>query len=274
MSLAQAPNDLHRIPQWNDGRIYTQSLGCRGCPDRDLCGGLSVRLSLYNCLDYCCEDPDACDIVCRNNPQVFVRSIREVGGFELDNIPRAPKRLSASIPSLVPILYSGTSRERPFYTSAVCIPLYKVMPRHGRYTRFEDASTVAERFRFVSGTPLLLTGVAKDRDVEAWWHLGSRRLDIIRKFREWGVRLVTTPNFSLFSDRPRWDDLHSIKRIATTHEEFLQVGVPAALHLNARTERDWQTWTKYVKSRDEVTHVAFEFGTGAGRVDRLGVSPK
>ena len=151
LSSAQVVNDLHRIPQWNDVKTYTPSLGCQGCPERDLCGGLSVRLSLYNCLDYCCESPDRCEIVCRNNPQVFVRSVREIGGFGLENIPRAPERRTGPIPSVVPILYSGTSRERPFHASAVCIPLYKVVSRHSGYKRFEDASAVAKRFRFVAG---------------------------------------------------------------------------------------------------------------------------
>src|SRR5690348_16952720 len=40
--------------------------------------------------------------------------------------------------------------------------------------------------------------------------------------------------------------------------------MPAALHLNARTDRDWFRWTDYIVARPEVTHVSFEFGTGAG----------
>ena len=80
---------------------------------------------------------------------------------------------------------------------------------------------------------------------------------------------MTTPNFSLFTDRPRWDDMHSMKRIAVTHEEFLRVGLAAALHVNARTEWDWERWTDYILQRSEVTHVAFEFTTGTGRVGRM-----
>ena len=84
-----------------------------------------------------------------------------------------------------------------------------------------------------------------------------------------GVELVTTPNYSLFTDQPRWDDMYSMKRIAITHEEFLREGMPAALHVNARTERDWERWTKYILLRSEVRHVAFEFKTGAGLAGRI-----
>jgi hypothetical protein len=92
----------------------------------------------------------------------------------------------------------------------------------------------------------------------------AQRRDAIRALRSLGVTLVTTPNFSLFIDQPRWDDLHSQKRIMIVHEEFLSEGLPAALHVNARTERDWERWTEYIAARPELTHIAFEFATGAG----------
>jgi len=81
--------------------------------------------------------------------------------------------------------------------------------------------------------------------------------------------LVTTPNYSLFADQPRWDDLHSMKRIALVCQEFLNLGVPCALHVNARTERDWERWAEFLAARTEFTHIAFEFGTGAGWKGRI-----
>ena len=147
--------------------------------------------------------------------------------------------------------------------------LYRVIARHRGEERYADAATVAAAFRFEAGTPLILTGTADDRPLERWWSLGTGRIDAIRRLRDLGVELVTTPNFSLFTDQPRWDDLHSMKRIALTHEEFLRERMPAALHVNARTERDWERWTEYIRLRSEVTHVAFEFKTGAGWAGRI-----
>jgi hypothetical protein len=60
-----------------------------------------------------------------------------------------------------------------------------------------------------------------------------------------------------------------MKRIALVHEEFLREGVSAALHVNARTDRDWERWIEYIIQRPEVTHIAFEFGTGAGWPTRI-----
>ena len=60
-----------------------------------------------------------------------------------------------------------------------------------------------------------------------------------------------------------------MKRIALSWAEVMGLGVPAALHLNARTDHDYARWTKFVAERPEVTMVAFEFATGAGYSERL-----
>jgi hypothetical protein len=83
-----------------------------------------------------------------------------------------------------------------------------------------------------------------------------------------GVAMSTTPNFSLFVDVPRQVDLHAMKRIALVHEEFLAEGLPAALHVNGRSDTDFRRWGAYVRARPEVTHLAYEFTTGTGRSDR------
>jgi hypothetical protein len=143
------------------------------------------------------------------------------------------------------------------------------MRRHDGNARYKDLQDVANGFQFSPSSSVILRGADVDRPLERWWSLGPERLDVIRALRDLGVALVTTPNFSLFTDQPRWDDMHSMKRIALVHEEFLRGGVPAALHLNARTDRDWERWREYISARPEVTHVAFEFATGAGWPRRI-----
>jgi hypothetical protein len=105
--------------------------------------------------------------------------------------------------------------------------------------------------------------------LERWWLFGSDRVEAIRALKKLNISLVTAPNYSLFTDQPRWDDLHSMKRIALVHQEFLNEGMPAALHVNARTERDWERWREFIVARPEITDLAFEFATGAGWAGRL-----
>ena len=258
-----------RSLQHNGGR-YSGSVGCTICPDRNVCGGLQVEGPVYNCLQLCCGNPENCDVVCRNRPQDFPRRVWEVGGFSLENVPRAPLLDAPKLPKLVPTLYDGSRRREKFQASeTVCLPLYKVISRHDGNTRHANRRELAAHFQISSEMPIVLTGTAFDPPLERWWSLGSRRLDAIRALRHLGIAIVTTPNFSLYSDQPRWDDLHSMKRIAIVHEEFLREGLPAALHVNARTDRDWERWTEYISHRPEVTHIAFELTTGAGLSERI-----
>lgn len=122
-------------------------------------------------------------------------------------------------------------------------------------------------FGIARGTTIILTGTDRDPPLERWWQLGEAgRRPIIHALAAAGVGLVTTPNYSLFIDRPRWDDLHAMKRIAIVHQEFLAEGMPAALHVNGRTETDFLRWADYLVARPEVTHLAYEFTTAwAGR---------
>jgi hypothetical protein len=229
-----------------------------------VCGGLQLDRGLFDCLGFCCQNPTDCDAVCRNKPDEFAQRVREVGGFLFDNVPRAPILKAPPLPALIPLLYHGSKRVVPFQAPAVCLPLYSVIQRHNGEIRYASTADLAKGFGVATGVPVILTGTAADRPLERWWSLGQRRREGIRALRDLGIALVTTPNYSLFIDQPRWDDLHSMKRIAIVHEEFLSEGLPAALHVNARTERDWERWAEYIAARPEVTHVAFEFATGAG----------
>lgn len=269
--LTERPrNSQRQRTLWHDGSRFCVSLGCTICPDRKLCGGLQVEGALFNCLSLCCGNPADCDAVCRNNPQKFAERVREVDGFSLHDVPRAPILAAPQIPKLVPMLFHGDRRRSPFQGSpAVCLPLYKVIARHDGHTRYANRKELAAGFGIAPSTSVILTGTAIDPPLERWWSLESQRLDAIRALRDLGIALVTTPNFSLFTDQPRWDDLHSMKRIAIVHEEFLRMGLPAALHVNARTDRDWERWIEYIAQRPEVTHIAFEFGTGAGWPTRI-----
>jgi hypothetical protein len=249
---------------WHDGDHQTPAMGCANCPDRTVCGGLQLASPLFDCLGFCCKNPGDCDSVCRNKPEQFAQRVREVGGFLFDNVPRNAVLPAPQLPALIPLLYHGHKRVAPFKASAVCLPLYGVIQRQNGETRYANKKELAKGFSLGMDVRVILTGTASDPPLERWWSLGSQRRERIRALRHLGVALVTTPNYSLFVDQPRWDDLHSLKRIAIVHEEFLSEGMPAALHLNARTDRDWERWTEYVTARPEVTHVAFEFATGAG----------
>src|SRR5262245_20706821 len=75
---------------WHDDARHSAALGCTRCPDRSVCGGLQIDRGVFDCTALCCGKPDECDAVCRNRPDDFARRVREVDGFSLTNVSRAP----------------------------------------------------------------------------------------------------------------------------------------------------------------------------------------
>ena len=275
IQIEETPNDSRNARRdqklWNDSVRRTPSLGCTGCLDRVVCGGLRVEQALFDCLQFCCGNKRDCDAVCRNNPKKFTERVREIGGFGLDNVPRSAHLGAIALPPIVPVLFHRARRQQSFTASkVVALPLYKAIGRHTGEARYSSARELRAGFGVAPEASVVLTGTGRDRPLERWWSLGTNRRRAIRALVHLGVDVITTPNFSLFTDQPRWDDMHSMKRIALVHEEFLSEGLQAALHLNARTEQDWKRWTEFVHDRAEITHVAFEFGTGAGMDSRIG----
>lgn len=251
----------HRLH--DDAARHTLALGCGACVDLSECGGQRIAAASYSCMDRCCGGVEGCDVVCPRNPTVFVERHREVKGFRRCEVPRAPLHSLPLLPSTVPVLYGGTGRS--LYTGpAVALPLSKVLCRADGHPRFRSMAEMADRFRFAPGAAVVLTATSDDRPLEGWWKWGAAgRRRAVRALATLGVCAATSPNFSLFTDRPRFDDLHSMKRIALTWQEMVDEGLPVALHVNARTEADWSGWTAFVVGRPEVDAVAFEFATPA-----------
>ena len=256
-----------------DESRYPGSLLCQKCPERALCGGLNIGVPSMSCLDNCCGGKDSCDAVCRRS-KTFVEHVREIDGFDLSNVPRPPAFPALDLPSLLPVFFHGNARANAFDAGPVCLPFFRVISEDGRIKCPNEAS-LRRRFHLGADVPVILSATAKDHAIEAWWNLGrAQKREIIRALRDLGVSAVTTPNYSLFTCQPRWDDMHSMKRIAISWEEFQSAGMPAALHVNAATAHDSERWVEFAAERPEVVTIAFEVGTGAGRGERRALHAK
>ena len=242
----------------------TLALGCTICPDLDLCGGLRTAAGPFDCrsLCWCARKGKKCSGVCRSDHRTFVRRVREVGGFAFDDLPRrAPLRVSA-LPEYVPIIYDGTNRRAPLGVGIVAVPLLSLFNRTSGTGRFDNREEMLAFFKLSPATRVIVTSVSVDRALERWWSFGDRPR-LINSLLPLGVEMVTAPNFSLFTDATRHDNLHNMKRILLTWTEFMAGGMPCALHVNARTDTDYRRWTDFIAAREEVSLVAFEFATGA-----------
>ena len=254
---------------FDDRERHALALGCTSCPYLDICGGIHVDSGAFDCLGYCCQRPETCDGICVKNTTRFVARTREVGGFEFDDIPRCGPLPRPALPYVVPLVYHGSSRASPFSAPTIALPLYGLFDRKSGRLKYPNRQSLCDAYRISPESSLLVTGTHFDQSLERWWSLGRKRKEILAQLSDIGVAAVTSPNFSLFSNTPRWDDLHSMKRIAITWQEVLQAGLPSGLHLNARTNHDWARWSEFIATRPEVNLLAFEFATGAKTPDRM-----
>jgi hypothetical protein len=244
------------------------SLGCVNCPERGVCGGLHTSGSHFDCLVFCeCADPSDCQYVCRNNLENYIDRFHEVLGFEFDNVPRVPLLAYPTLPPAVPLLYHSSRRTGRLAADAVVVPLENLLDLRTGMLRYDSRAAVAEHFGFDEDARLIITGVAQDQPIEDYWSF-RRETRIPEQLAALRSDLVTVPNYSTTLDTPRWDNLHNMKRIAICWSDLVSAGIPTSLHLNACTDRDWERWTEFVAGRDEVRSVAFEYATGAARIER------
>lgn len=262
------PNLRRQRRRWDEGEALPMALGCLDCPDLGTCGGIRKRQAAFSCLDDCCGNPDTCDGMCPNNPIGFRDRMREVKGFELDNIPRASPCPAPELPAYIPYIYHGNRRAKPLDIEAVALPL-RCFHRPDGWLRFASHAEVEATFGIGPHTRIVLIGSGRDKSIEAWWKLSERRIPILAGLRALGVALITGPNYSMFTDEVRYNDMHAMKRIGTAWQEIVAAGVPGGYHINARTPKDYQRLAAFIAERLEVTDVAFEFKTGASWRKRL-----
>ncbi|MDX1170676.1 DUF4417 domain-containing protein [Sinorhizobium medicae] len=207
-------------------------------------------------------------MVCRFNPAHFVARMREIDGFELGTLARVQELPLPSLPPVVPFIHHKYSRAVPLNEPVVAIPLCELVDLGSGQLHVRTREELSARFLVPAGAAIVVSGVDKDNIIERWWELNNRPA-LIAQLRKLGITTVTAPNYSVLTDVPRTDNLHAMKRIFMVWSEFAAAGLPAALHVNARTEHDYKRWAELIRERPEISVMAFEFATGCGRGERI-----
>jgi hypothetical protein len=133
--------------------------------------------------------------------------------------------------------------------------------------KFATKEELAKSFHWDPAAALVISGVAEDDPIERYWdHRQAERL--ARRLAGLMPALITTPNYSLFLNVPREHNMYNMKRIAICWDDFVAEGLPASLHVNAQTDRDWERWTEFIVQRNEVRSIAYEFATGPACLER------
>lgn len=268
---AHEPSRQFQRPQrlWDDATRHAPALGCLTCLERERCGGVHTDVGILDCRDLCtCADKSKCDMVCRFNPARFVAQMHEVRGLDLENAPRTNANGVPTVPLVIPFVDHRYGRAALLDEPIVAISLYELVNMATGKVHVASRDELATRFLVPAGADVVVSGVDKDGPIERWWELKDRRA-ILAELKSLGVTMITTPNYSVLTDVPRTDNLHAMKRILLAWTEMAGAGLAAALHVNARTERDYDRWGALIAARPEIEILAFEFATGGGRGERI-----
>lgn len=246
-------------------------LGCGTCLDRPTCGGLHAAnggADALSCMSMCrCEDPSTCFAVCPRAPSRYVRRLDEIGGFGFEDIPIAPAVALPTLPDFAELFEGNLAGSRPIRDlDHVAIPLSMALRKRGQRDQAKNAQELRRSFGADPSKGWIASGVERDPRVERLWRLHEPK-SVYRAMKRAGIIFATTPNYSTYADVPRHDNLHAMKRIAWTWCHMLEAGLPAALHLNGRTDHDFERWAEFARRQVNLKAIAFEFLTGAKPIE-------
>jgi hypothetical protein len=154
----------------------------------------------------------------------------------------------------------------------VAIPTSKVLGgRNGHFgPLFDSAEDLRRKFRLGLDTQVLLVSVNTDPFLERYWRW-AKVTRTPERLAALGISGITIPNFSFFSDAPRFHHLYNRGRLQACLNELAEAAVPVVPHIHALTSGDLSYWLVWLREHPEVRHVCREFQTGndEGAVDEL-----
>ena len=169
---------------------------------------------------------------------------------------------------MVPLIEHSTARVGTLNSPIVALPLHALLDINAGTLRYPDRDLLSQKFGIDPNARMVISGVAPDGSSERYWAAADRAA-MLEQLAALDIALITPPNYSVLTDVPRTDNMHAMKRILMAAVEMMQAGLPTALHVNARTERDYERWAELIAERPEIQCLAFEFATGTGRGERL-----
>jgi hypothetical protein len=246
------------LPPLSEHTAYETSLGCQHCFAKELCGGLYTRGTL-DCLCLTCNNPDKCTYLCPRSKN-FVATWRDTGGInvKVEELYQRPDAL----PPYVPLIQHGSKRTTPLPAVIVALTTFDVTRRDKKINDMvRDQDALRDKFRLARNTSIVLSSIAPDNELEAYWRERKHR-QLVEGIKAIRPAHVIAPNFSLFRDVPRFDNLANIKRSLVCAEEFSKAGLSVIPYVAGITEHDWQRWADFLKEHKRITMVCKEFQTG------------
>lgn len=246
------------LPPVSESETYEPALGCSNCFVFEQCGGEYTRGRL-DCFCAHCE-PVSCSYLCprsKSFPQVW----RDTDGIDIKITDI--RQSSTFLPHYVPLIQHGFSRNKMLsvpYAAVTTFDATRRMNQDGDMIR--DAGRLREILHLDQSVSIIFSSIAPDNELERFWRDRKQR-QLVEGIKSLRPAHIIAPNFSLFRDVPRLDNLANIKRSLICAEEFSKAGLSVIPYIMGITDRDWQRWADFLKEHNSIRMVCKEFQTGA-----------
>jgi len=223
-------------------------LDCQACPARARCGGRSNFCRLGSCGE------------CRTDPlrRMDVRQsiIEHLDGLDFTWRSEVAHPHLPDLPDHLPVLVQA-------YVDRVDLPWValhggRVFGVTGSRITAKHHGPLREVYRLGATTKIALQLYVEDRVLEGLW---AARRSIIPQLKDLGFDLILTPNFSVWRDSSRFEQLVQQRRAFAFYHELVEAGLPAVPDVGfSLFEPDGRLWAEWVNSQSGLEAVSIFCG--------------
>ena len=223
-------------------------LSCELCPASARCGGSSNFCLVGRCKG--CEESQLSRMEVRSSV------IRLLGGLDLEWPRPVRHHQPRSLPNHLPVLVQAYAD--PIEVPWVALHAGRVLGVTGRGLTPKHRRPIHEVYRLAPGTRVALEFYVEDRVLEGLW---ANRSCVIRELKHLGLDLVLSPNFSVWRDHSRFEQLVQQRRSFAFYHELVEAGLPAIPDVGwSRFEPDGRLWAEWINGQPDLGAVSIFCG--------------
>ena len=219
---------------------------CGLCPAAERCGRQP---------NFCLRQDGGCDD-CRSQRELRRRVIEQLGGIDFSWPRPVPHHDPGDLPAHLPVLVQAYPE--PVQLPWVALHGGRVFGVTGRTITPKHRSGLRDTYRLSPSTRLALELYVEDRVLEGLWAERSR---LILELRELRFDLILSPNFSVWRDASRFEQLVQQRRSFAFYHELREAGLPAIPDVGwSRFEPDGRLWAEWINGQPDLHAVSIFCG--------------